>query len=159
MMMQQDARPVASRSGLDRLAADLEAVADDDSGLPPPVRLPRHGTVVLFSDFLSPLPEIRALIGRFAAVPVTGYLLQILDPAETALPYQGRIRFRGTEHEGEALIPRVESVRDAYAQRLKAQQDGVASICATAGFGFGVHCSDHPPEMALLTLYQALAAR
>jgi uncharacterized protein (DUF58 family) len=158
-MMQQDARPVTSRSGLDRLAADLETAADDDNGLPPPVRLPRHGTVVLFSDFLSPLQDIRALIGRFAAVPVTGYLLQILDPAETALPYQGRVRFRGMEHDGEALIPRVETVRGAYAERLKAQQDGLASICTTAGFGFGVHRSDHPPEMALLTLYQALAAR
>ena len=159
MMMQQDARPVTTRSGLDRLAADLETAADDDNGLPPPVRLPRHGTVVLFSDFLAPLPEIKVLIGRFAAVPVTGYLLQILDPAETALPYQGRIRFRGMEREGEALIPRVESVRDAYAERLKAQQDGLATICATAGFGFGVHRSDHPPEMALLMLHQALAAR
>jgi hypothetical protein len=46
-----------------------------------------------------------------------------------------------------------------YAQRLKAQQDGLASICTTAGFGFGVHHTDQPPEMALLTLYQALAAR
>ena len=158
MMMQQDARSVTSRSGLDRLAAELDT-GKDESGLPPEVRLPRHGTVVLFSDFLSPLDEIRTLIGRFAAVPVTGYLLQILDPAETALPYQGRIRFRGLESDGDALIPRVESVRDAYAERLKAQQDGIASICATAGFGFGVHRTDHPPEMALLTLYQALAAR
>ncbi|MDR3529915.1 MAG: DUF58 domain-containing protein [Rhodopila sp.] len=158
MMMHNDARPVASRAGLDRLVAELQA-ADDENGLPPSVRLPRHGTVVLFSDFLSPLDEIRALIGRFAAVPVTGYLLQILDPAETALPYQGRVRFRGMEHDGDALIPRVESVRDAYAQRLKAQQDGLAAICATAGFGFGVHHTDHPPEMALLTLYQALEAR
>jgi uncharacterized protein (DUF58 family) len=158
MMMQQDARPVASRSGLDRLVAELET-ADDKGGLPPEMRLPRHGTVVLFSDFLSPLEDIRKLIGRFAAVPVTGYLLQILDPAETALPYQGRVRFRGMEHEGDALIPRVESVRTAYAERLKAQQDGLASICTTAGFGFGIHRTDHPPETALLALYQALAAR
>jgi uncharacterized protein (DUF58 family) len=158
MMMQQSARPVTSRSGLDRLVAELDT-ADDDGGLPPQIRLPRHGTVVLFSDFLSPLDDIRTLIGRFAAVPVTGYLLQILDPAETALPYQGRIRFRGTEHDGDALIPRVESVREAYAERLKAQQDGLTAICTAAGFGFGVHRTDHPPEMALLTLYQALAAR
>jgi uncharacterized protein (DUF58 family) len=158
MMMQPGARSVTSRSGLDRLVVELD-VADDSAGLPPDVRLPRHGTVVLFSDFLSPLDEIRALIGRFAAVPVTGYLLQILDPAETALPYQGRVRFRGMEQDGDALIPRVESVRSAYAERLRAQQDGLAQICATAGFGFGVHRTDHPPEMALLTLYQALAAR
>jgi uncharacterized protein (DUF58 family) len=158
MMMQRDARSVTSRSGLDRLAAALE-MANDDGGLPPDVRVPRHGTVVLFSDFLSPLDDIRALIARFAAVPVTGYLLQILDPAETALPYQGRVRFRGMESDGDALIPRVESVRDAYAERLRAQQDGIDSLCTAAGFGFGVHRTDHPPEMALLTLYQALAAR
>ena len=158
VMMQPGARPVTSRSGMDRLVAELDAV-DDDSGVPPEVRLPRNGTVVLFSDFLSPLDDVRALIGRFAAVPVTGYLLQILDPAETALPYLGRVRFRGLEHDGDALIPRVESVRDAYSERLRAQQEGLASICATAGFGFGVHRTDHPPEMALLTLYQALAAR
>jgi uncharacterized protein (DUF58 family) len=158
MMMQQNGRPVASRSGLDRMAAELGA-ADDDNGLPPSIRLPRHGTVVLFSDFLSPLEDIQAVIARFAAVPVTGHLLQILDPAETALPYQGRIRFRGMESDGDALIPRVESVRDAYAERLKAQQDGLTSICTTAGFSFGVHRTDHPPEMALLALYQALAPR
>ncbi len=157
-MMQQDARSVTSRSGLDRLAAAL-GTTNDDGGLPPEVRLPRHGTVVLFSDFLSPLDDIRALISRFAAIPVTGYLLQILDPAETALPYQGRIRFRGLENDGNTLIPRVESVRDAYAGRLLAQQEGIASICSAAGFGFGVHSTDHPPELALLTLYQALAAR
>jgi uncharacterized protein (DUF58 family) len=158
MMMQRDARSVSSRSGLDRLAAEL-ATTNDDGGLPPDVRVPRHGTVVLFSDFLSPLDDIKAMIARFAAVPVTGYLLQILDPAETALPYQGRIRFRGMESDGDALIPRVESVRDAYAERLMAQQEGITSICAAAGFGFGIHRTDHPPEMALLMLYQALAAR
>jgi len=157
MMMQQGARSVSNRSGLDRLAMELESAIDDD-GLPPDVRLPRHGTVVLFSDFLSPMDEIRALVGRLAAVPVNGYLLQILDPAETALPYQGRVRFRGMESDGDALIPRVEVVRGAYAERLKAQQDGLASICVTAGFGFGIHRTDHPPEMALLALYQALTA-
>lgn len=158
MLMKPDARPIASRSGLDRLAAELQT-ADDSTGLPPDIRLPRHGTVVLFSDFLSPLDEIQALVSRFAGVPVKGYLMQILDPAERALPYQGRIRFRGMEKDGDALIPRVESVRDAYAERLQAQQDGLARMAATAGFGFGVHHTDHPPEMALLMLYTALADR
>lgn len=158
MMMRADARPISSRAGLDRLAAELTK-AHEDQGLPPPVRLPRHGTVVLFSDFLSPVEDIRAVMGRFAAVPVTGYLMQILDPAEAVLPYRGRIRFRGLERDGDTLVPRVESVRDAYAQRLKAQQDELTSICATLGFGFGVHHTDHPPEMALLTLYTALAKR
>lgn len=158
MMMQQDAMPVASRGGLDRLAIEL-AKTGGETNLPPVTRLPPYGTVVLFSDFLLPLDEVRALIARFAAVPVTGYLMQILDPAETALPYEGRVRFRGTEHDGDTLIPRVETIRGAYAERLKAQQDGLARMCSAAGFGFGVHRTDHPPELALLALYQALAPR
>ena len=50
-------------------------------------------------------------------------------------------------------------MRDAYRDRLKAQQDGLAAICAAAGFGFGIHRTDHPPETALLTLYTALGVR
>lgn len=158
LMMQPGARPIAGRFGLDRIAADL-AATDDDAGLPPQLPLPRHASVVLFGDFLSPLEEIHALIARLAAIPVTGYLLQVLDPAEATLPYSGRIRFRGLEREGDALIPRVETVRDAYARRLKAQQDGLTAICSAAGFGFGVHRTDHPPETALLSLYTALGVR
>ena len=159
LLMRQGGRPVSGRGGLDRLAQDLAGAAADDAGVPPQLPLPRHASVVLFGDFLSPLAEIQAMVGMLSAVPVTGYLLQILDPAETLLPYVGRIRFRGLEREGDTLVPRVETVRDEYARRLKAQQDGLAAICTAAGFGFGIHRTDHPPEAALLTLYAALGVR
>ena len=103
--------------------------------------------------------EIQTTVGRLAAVPVSGHLLQVLDPAEADLPYTGRIRFRGLEREGDTLIPRVEGVRDEYGRRMKAQQEGLAAICAAAGFGFAIHRTDHSPEAALLGLYTALTAR
>lgn len=158
-MIAPGARSISGRSGLDRLAEALASEAPDDRGLPAVVALPRHARVVLFGDFLSPLADIQAAIGRLAAIPVSGHLLQILDPAEADLPYSGRIRFRGLEREGDTLIPRVESVRDEYARRLKAQQDGLAAICTAAGFSFAVHRTDHSPEAALLGLYTALTAR
>ena len=157
-LLREGARPVAGRRGIDRLAADLSA-PDDGGGLPPLLPVPRHASVVLIGDFLSPLEEVQALLAQLAAVPATGYLLQVLDPAEALLPYVGRIRFRGLERDGETLIPRVESVREAYAAKLKAQQDGLAALCSAAGFGFGIHRTDHPPETALLTLYAALGVR
>jgi uncharacterized protein (DUF58 family) len=153
------ARLVSGRTGLDRLAETLGADSGDYAGLPPHVSLPRHARVVLFGDFLSPLEEIQAAVGRLAAIPVSGYLLQILDPAEADLPYAGRIRFRGLEREGDTLIRRVEGVRGEYGRRLKAQQEGLATICAAAGFGFAIHRTDHSPEAALLGLYMALTAR
>ena len=158
-MIAPDARPVSGRVGLDRLAETVAGTAVEDAGLPPRVPLPRHSRVVLFGDFLSPLEEISETVGRLAATPVSGHLLQILDPAEADLPYSGRIRFRGLEREGETLIPRVEGVRDEYGRRMKAQQEGLAAICAAAGFGFAIHRTDHSPEAALLGLYTALAAQ
>ena len=150
-------RPVAGRFGLEYIAADLMAhQGGDDAGLPPDVPVPRHATVVLIGDFLSPLPDVQALLARLAATPSSGYLLQVLDPAEAALPYAGRIRFRGLEQEGETVIPRAEAIRGAYANALKAHQDGLAAICAAAGFGFGMHLTDRSPEAALLSLYTAL---
>jgi uncharacterized protein (DUF58 family) len=158
-MIAPGARPISGRVGLDRLAEALGSEVGDDAGLPPHVSLPRHARVVLFGDFLSPLEEIQAAVGRLAAVPVSGYLLQILDPAEAELPYSGRIRFRGLEREGDTLIPRVEGVRTEYGRRMKAQQEGLAAICSAAAFGFAIHRTDHSPEAALLGLYTALTAR
>jgi uncharacterized protein (DUF58 family) len=157
-IMRAGARPVSGRHGLERVLADLDQTRDAGD-LPPALPLPRHGVVVLIGDFLTPLEEIQAAVATLAALPVTGHLLQVLDPAEVTLPFQGRVRFTSPQQEPDELVPRVESVRDAYRAALKAHQDGMAAICAAAGFGFSVHRTDHPPETALLALYEALAAR
>jgi len=112
---------------------------------------------VLIGDLLGPLEDIQASVGRLAAIPVTGHLLQVLDPAEALLPYSGRVRFESVRHDRQTLIPRVEGIRDAYAKRLAEQQAGLAAICSAAGFSFSIHRTDHPPEAALLALYTALA--
>jgi len=143
-------------SSIDGLAEQLQRLPEDD-GLPPETKLPRHAQVVLIGDFLSPLADIQRAVGRMASVPVRGHILQVLDPAESLLPYEGRVRFEGMRREGATLIARVEGVREAYTERLAAQQDGLAAICRAAGWGFSLHRTDHPPEAALLGLYTALA--
>jgi uncharacterized protein (DUF58 family) len=148
-----ETRPIAS---LDRLAALLDRLPAG-TGLPPEAPLPRHAQVVLIGDFLAPLADIQHAVGRLAAIPVRGHIVQVLDPAEALLPYEGRVRFEGMRREVSTLIARVEGVREEYANRLAAQQDGLAAICRAAGWGFSIHRTDHPPEAALLSLYAALA--
>ncbi len=139
---------------LHAMAAALPAMAD---GEPPAVDLPAHARVVLFGDFLQPLDEIRAIVARFAARPIRGHILQVLDPAEALLPYAGRVRFRGVEGDGHLLVPRVEGIREAYAAALQAQQAGLAALCQAAGWRFATHRTDASPNSALLALYTALA--
>jgi len=157
-LMAPDSRAFAGRAGLDRLADALEKQPDSD-GVPPSLPLPRNSRVVLIGDFLAPLDRIEAEISRLAALPVTGTVLQVLDPAEAILPYEGRVRFEGVAGALSTLIPRVESIREQYAERLAAQQAGLARICAAVGWHVSLHRTDHPPEAALLSLYTGLAPR
>ena len=113
--------------------------------------LPRHARVVLFGDFLSPLhgdpgsdrPACRDPGQRSSAAGAR-------SGGGTTCPIEGRVRFRGLEREADTLIPRVESVRSAYAERLAAQQEGLPRSARAAGFSFAIHRTDHPPETALL---------
>ncbi len=155
-LLASDSRPIAGIGGLARLA-DALAREPDSFGLPPEARVPRHARVVLIGDLLSPLASLQECVTRLAALPVTGTLLQVLDPAEALLPYEGRVRFDGLRRSETALIPRVENIRAEYAERLAQQQRGLAAICTAAGWRFAVHRTDHPPEAALLSLYAALA--
>ena len=143
-------------SSVERMA-ELVARQPAGEGVPPEVPLPRHAQVVLIGDFLAPLEVIQRAVGRMASIPVRGHLLQVLDPAEAVLPYEGRVRFEGVRREVSTLIARVEGVREAYGERLAAQQDGLRAICRAAGWGFTIHRTDHAAESALLGLYTALA--
>ena len=133
-----------------------QSLPQTGEGLPDPAEVPRHAGAVLIGDFLSPLPAFQACIGRLAATPVRGHVLMVLDPAEIALPYDGRVRFRGLEGEADSIVPRVQGVRDAYGEALATQQAGLDAICRAAGFGFTHHRTDHAPEAALLALWMAL---
>ena len=147
---------LSGRTALEILASQL-ALQNAEGGVPPDAALPRHARAVLIGDLLGPLDDIHAAIARLSAQSITGQVLQVLDPAEVGLPYTGRVRFEGMGAQRHMLVPRVEGVRDAYAARLQAQQDGIAAICAAAGWGFTTHRTDHSPEQALLGLYTALA--
>lgn len=147
------ARSLTGRGALERLAESLPHAA----GPAEDPALPRHARVVLFGDFLDPLPEVSRMVGQLAARPVRGHLVQVLDPAEEVLPYAGRVRFEGFGGVEPALVPRVEGIRALYAERLERHREGLAAIAAAAGWGFVRHRTDHPPEAALLSLHQALS--
>ncbi len=158
-LLGQPVRPQTGRGALTRLADALLADrAPEPKSLPRFELLPRFAHVVMIGDFLGPLAELNALVGRFAGRGIGGYILQVLDPAETALPFKGRVRFEGLEGEAERpLIGRVEAVRGEYHDRIERQRLGLAAIARAARWSYARHVTDRPPQTPLLTMYQALA--
>jgi uncharacterized protein (DUF58 family) len=153
--------PISGRAALTRL---VDLVERDDSpdaspraGLPAVEPLPRAGQLVLIGDFLGALDATNKMIAGFAAAGVNGHILQIVDPAEEDLPFDGRVRFEGVEESDELLVSRVETIRDAYAGRFREHRAALQAMVQAAGWSFSAHRTDRAPSLALLALHAALA--
>ncbi len=152
--------PASGRGALNTVLAGL----DRDTPLAAADRaVPRHATLVLFSDFLDPIDEIAQRFERVAANGVAAQLVQIHDPAEMALTFNGRVRFRemagDAAPDSDALIPRVEAIRPAYIEALERQQAALRDLARSRGWEFMVHGTDAPPEEPLRVLHTRLATR
>ncbi len=150
--------PISGRIALSRIAEAIAREPADRQSLPAFEPLPRAAQVVAIGDFLSPLETVNAAMARFAGAGLKGHMLQIVDPAEEDLPFDGRVRFAGVEEREEIVVSRVESIRDDYSQRFNRHREGLAAIAAALGWTFGSHRTDRPPELALLALHGVLSA-
>lgn len=125
--------------------------------------IPRHATLILFGDFFDPPAEIAEALDRIAPEGVAGQIVQILDPTEIALGFEGRIRFREMDEsagpETDALIPRVEALRPAYMEALQRQQKAIAELARARGWEFLIHATDSAPQEPLKALHTRLTAR
>ena len=151
--------PMASRKATSRIA---EALATNESeailraSLPPPVRLTRFSSAMLFGDFLDPPATIAARLNQMAENDVTGHLVQIMDPAEETLPYDGRMEFSSPEGGERWVADRVETLRPDYQKKLAAHRAEVEDAARRIGWSFLVHHTDRPAAEPLLTLIMRL---
>ncbi|HTW52454.1 MAG TPA: DUF58 domain-containing protein [Stellaceae bacterium] len=148
--------PMSGRVALTRVV-DLVERGNAGDGLPRIENLPRYAQLVLIGDFLGPLEATNQIVAGFAAAGLAGHLLQIVDPAEEDLPFDGRVRFEGVEERGELLVGRVETIRDAYALRFREHRAALQAMTQAVGWSFSAHRTDRPPYLALLALHAALA--
>jgi uncharacterized protein (DUF58 family) len=110
----------------------------------------------MFSDFLAPLDEVAGAVRSLARQGIIGHMLQVFDPAEETLPFSGRVRFVGLEDEGVTVIDRTEDARAGYTAKLAAHRAGLKALAANVGWTFGLHHTDHSPQLALAALHNAI---
>jgi uncharacterized protein (DUF58 family) len=82
--------------------------------------------------------------------------VQVLDPAEETLAYEGRMEFRSPEGSERWIADRVETLRDAYQQKLAAHRERVEEAARRIGWSFMVHHTDRPAAEPLLNLVMRL---
>lgn len=130
---------------------------EPQDSLPPIARLSRFSACILVSDFLDPIEEIAPRLKRLASQGVRGHLVQILDPAEETLPYEGRTEFSASEGSDRFIVGRAESLRERYRARLEAHRQALADEVRRLEWSMLVHHTDRPAEEPLLALHNRLA--
>lgn len=151
--------PTASRRATARLAESLIAHGDEPaltSGLPPAARISRFSGTVLISDFLDPLDKIADALKRLAGADITGHLIQVLDPIEESLAFEGRMEFIDPEGGQRWIGDRVESLRDEYRERLEAHRRGLRELANRLGWSLLVHHTDRPATEPMLNVIARL---
>ena len=163
--------PTAHRHAIQRMAQsvleNIELADNSDNSnkskqptthqsLPPRATMNRFSEAVFLSDFLEPVEELEARLSNYAAQGVKGHLVQIFDPAEESLPYQGRTLFEATESGDRMLAERAEDLRQAYTERLHEHRAKIRDLTRKLEWNFTVHHTDRPAEEALLALHTRL---
>lgn len=119
--------------------------------------LPKYSSAVLCGDFMQPPDSLDLTLGLLATQAQQGLLIQILDPSEADLPFNGRMVFRSIDEQLEFPISHVPSIRRAYQERLQNHIDTVHMIARRHGYAHIVHVTRDNPREILPEAWRALA--
>ena len=153
-MMGSGERASYGRHVLPKLAYALSENRAD--GLPMPNRMQRRSTLLLVSDFLMEPEALQRSLTALAESGMRGHLLQVNDPAEETLPYEGRIDFLGLDLAARFRAAKVQSLRSDYAAAFDLHRKTVKDMARRLGFTFSLHRTDKPLAQAVLALHQLM---
>ena len=148
-------RARTGRVGFERLAESMMRSDTDERALETDIAA--HSRFIIVSDFLDPVDEWRKRLSRLSGRPVTGVMVQIIDPAEEAFPFKGRLNMRTPGGTKRFLLGRAETAREEYQARLAEHNAKIANTAARLGWTLIRHRTNEPATTALNALYQALS--
>jgi uncharacterized protein (DUF58 family) len=145
------------RAGTGQMAE--HCAVPNDNPLPVPRSMQRQSAAVLISDFLDEPESIKRAFAPLAESGVRGHLLQITDPAEETLPYDGRMEFLGLDSAQKFLANKTQNLRQKYIEAFAAQREAVRQIASRLGWSFTVHRTDEQPSKCLQALHLRISDR
>lgn len=110
--------------------------------------LRRRSLVVVFSDLMAKIETLRSELGRLVHLGHDVVVVQVLDPAEKDLPYDGNIEFTDLET-GQKIRTDPAAIREAYRAYVQEQINQAALSFRGAGMDFLSLTTDTPFEKGL----------
>lgn len=152
-----EAPPGHSRATLSAIAAALEQ--EKAASLPPLTALPRHSTLLLAGDFLTPLDELAQRFSALAERAGRAHLIEIADPAEETLPWSGRVEFQAPQGDARITFGRTQDMRERYVEARLRHRAGLRDLARRLGWTVSLHRTDEAPARLLLGLHPQLSQR
>ncbi len=150
------APPRAGQLQLLRLAAAFSEDSEDEYGSPEMRGILHHSRALFVSDFLGDLSEVEAALTKAADRDVKGAILQVLDPAEEAFPYDGRTIFESMGGSISHETLKAGDLRDRYLDRLAERKARLSDLARDIGWQYHLHHSDKPATSALMWVHNTL---
>lgn len=142
-----------------QMAALLSEYTATDFGTPVADGMLPHSRALFVSDFMGDIDAIETAFAKAAAADVRGALVQILDPAEEAFPYDGRTIFESMSGTMTHETLKARDLKSRYLDRLAERKDRLATLARSAGWQFHTHHTDASATSALLWTFTALERR
>lgn len=157
--------PARFRPGqLRRLLVGLEHKADGKDTQPEAAleqaaqRLNKRGLVILISDMLSDVDQLREGLKLLRGCQHDVVVFQVLDPAECDLSIDGPKLFEDLES-GLKIFADPEQVRDDFVSQMNAHNERVQQICEQLGVALIKTYTDEPLELVLSEFLHARRRR
>ncbi len=112
-------------------------------------RIPRRGFVMLFSDLFDDVDAFLAGLDHLRYRGHNVVVFHVLDPYELEFPFDGSMKFRGLELEGE-LVAQPRRLRDAYLRELRAFLTRVRTTCEKNHVDYVLADTSRPVSEALV---------
>lgn len=153
---------ITSAEYLEKLAVAMLASPTDLPAASSKIHAGRKHTILVLSDFLEfadPDPAPSQSLHRLSRAQNDGALIHILDPAELAPPFHGRVEFVDTDSHPIYNSPRFEDVREGFERRAEKWRARIYDAAIANSWLHASHITSQSASPALLSLYQNLSER
>lgn len=122
-------KPSSSLQTFYKHAEYLENAPPQDLGALNQYTIQKNSTLLCIGDFLEDSAFIEKALSSVSHIKNTCHLIQVLDPAEITLPFEGRITFQDSAHDTVTTIDHIGSIRDTYQERIQTHLQTIKSLC------------------------------